>query len=231
MSTDNTFVRTMAVQATQASVQVLAFSAFSNAIGMLMSATSMTELPKHSKATEAGIKDLRHAFGNSIVDAALKKVGANDDIVSIAQAVNDEFLAALGKQYSPEEVSTALNACPPGDMRCVISVVKSIHEGHGGSFEQLTNSSSTTQESSTQTKKITYIQSTGGTSKIRGRHAGRKVKDMKTGIVYDSLAAAGRALAPEYKKSKDLPFLGFVISKDANGKLGMNNKTGRLQYI
>jgi hypothetical protein len=182
MSTENSNVKSMAVVAAQAAVTALSFSAFSSAIGTLMASTPMAELPSKSKATKTGLQDLRAQFGNELVDRALRAAGPNDDILSIAEAVDAAFQESLHARFTDFEVNTALNACPPGDMRCVWEVAQALHSK---------GVKPTTVPEKTQVIAAVAAEvSIKKRSKNAGPQIGKQTIDTRTGLVYKSLAQA-----------------------------------------
>jgi len=210
-------VKALAVQAAQAAVTALSFSAFSSALGTLISSTSMVELPSKSKATLVGIQDLKIQFGNELVDRALKAAGPNDDIVSIAEAVDEQFQLSLHARFTDFEVKTALNACPPGDMRCVWEVSQALHNK---GVTPVTAPAVTTQVADS-----AAVVSVKTRSKNAGAHKGTPSIDTKTGIVYASLAKAVKGSGETAGYDPKSSFFEYKVQKATGGP------TGRFQAL
>jgi hypothetical protein len=214
MSTENSNVKSMAVVAAQAAVTALSFSAFSSAIGTLMASTPMAELPSKSKATKTGLQDLRAQFGNELVDRALRAAGPNDDILSIAEAVDAAFQESLHARFTDFEVNTALNACPPGDMRCVWEVAQALHSK---------GVKPTTVPEKTQVIAAVAAEvSIKKRSKNAGPQIGKQTIDTRTGLVYKSLAQAVKQTNgfAEYGVNPKVSFGEFKVQRLSGGKTG-----------
>lgn len=209
MST-NEQVKTVAVISAQALVTAFQFSAFAQAIGMLMAGTSMTVAPRQSYASPKAILDLRASFGNDIVDKALKDAGPNADIVSIAEAVDQEFNRYLRTRFTDFEVTTAIQKCPPGDLRCVIEVANALHKKGVTATSPVAQTEAVTTTAAVAAKKK---------NALAGPHKGRPMKDLVTGVTYRSLAQAAKALAPIYGVDTSKGFYEYKVLQAAKDRL------------
>ena len=190
--------RVMLAQAVNGMVYAAVFSTFAHALGILMAAAPLTAAPEKTKATKKGIADLRSSYGNDIIDKALKVAADKDDVVSIAKAVEKVTVEKLTEEYGEWNAQSAISACPPGDLRCVIEVSKALNE------RGLKPGSSPV--------KITQAKEHGVG---RGKQKAKPVVDTKTGTRYKSKSAAGMAVAAEYGLDPANTFVWYeVIKKD-----------------
>jgi len=184
----------MTAQAIQALVSVAAVSMFAQAIGIVIAASAVPvtlEVP----VTKRAIDDLKSAFGASIVSKAIDQVGS-DDILALAQKVEDLYVADMRKKYGDWETVTGITQAPAGDMRAANEIAKALYE------KRVTAQSAP--------KKISEAVSTG---KRRGRQVAQPVKDTKTGIEYGSKARAGMAVAAEYGLDPMNHFIWYEVIK------------------
>jgi hypothetical protein len=198
-------VRSMAQVTTEAVVTALSFSALAQAMGILISGTSMSVAPRQSKATRQGIIDLRQAFGNEVVDKALKDAGSDADIVSISEAVDQEFNRYLRSKYTEFEVATAINTCPAGDLRCVYEVANRLHN------KGVTAASPPAQIVGVSAVGVQIAEKKKST--LAGPHAGKKIYDRLTKTTYPSRAAAARAVKTELGLDDTKSFWEFKIEE------------------
>lgn len=184
-------------------IGVMTVSIFASALGMLTATAVTMPIAAGVGATDAGIDDLRMAFGSDIVNQAVKNVGSGD-IILLAEEVERLTVEDMRKKYGDKNTVTAIASAPPGDLRAAREIARSL-SGQG-----------ITPASSPQKAESALI-----VAKKRGRQKAQPVKDTKTGIVYGAKNAAGMAVASEYGLSSIKPdgkpntFIWYeVIKKD-----------------
>jgi len=180
----------------QAITVALAVSVMATALGMLAATAAV---PAGIPAVDKGIKDLRLTFGTDLVNLAIKNVG-RDDILILAKEVGSLYTDRMRKRYGDWQVTSALAAAPPGDLRTANEIAASLAAG-----------------------KVTVLSSPddkekaaeAGKKKAKVKRVAQPVKDTKTGIEYGSKAKAGMAVAAEYGLDSKNHFVWYeVIKKD-----------------
>jgi len=170
---------TMQQQINAMAVQAAAYSAYAAAMGIAISTMGMAlDVPVHPDV----IRDLRHAFGTRIVDAAIKTVGT-ENVHALAKEINRLFEEDLRKRYGDHIATTALAAAPPGEMQKVEDIAR-ILSGKG--ITPATPPAVQTQATETAKRRAAR------------KHPAKPLKDTKTGIVYPSMHKAYVAVAREY---------------------------------
>jgi hypothetical protein len=209
MTTSQQQVTAMTTIAVQGMVTVMTVSIFANALGMLAATSPVISTQAGVKASDAGIIDMRNAFGNALVDKAIKNVG-RDDILTLAREVERLVVNEMNKQYGSVATTAALSAASPGDLRQARELAKLL-SGHAGPVSGL--SAGHKFETASVPEQVVAIQQT--LKKPRVKRAAQPVKDTKTGIVYSSKAKAGMAVAAEYGLDSKNHFIWYeVIKKD-----------------
>lgn len=189
-----TMVANMSVL-TQAVVTVMTVNLFASALGILLAATTMEAVPKETKATKKGLASLREAFGESVVERAVKEVGT-DDIVALAMKVEELVRADMVIQYGEWATNTALASAPPGDLRAAKDIARVL-----------------SQQGATPATPADKIEKLAETGRKKARAAARPVVDTKTKIQYKSESAAGKAVAAEYGLDPDDHWAWYKILK------------------
>ena len=110
---------------TQGMVSVMVVNVFASAIGMLAATSTVMPIAAGVKATDAGITDMKQAFGMQIVTNAIKNVGS-DDIILLAQEVERLVVADMRKEYGDENTVTAIEGAFPGDLRAARAMAKAL---------------------------------------------------------------------------------------------------------
>ncbi len=180
----------------QAATGALMVSVMATALGMLAATAAV---PAGIPAVDKGIKDLRLTFGTDLVNLAIKNVG-RDDILILAKEVGNLYTDRMRKKYGDWQVTSALAAAPPGDLRTANEIAASL------AGQNVTASSTI--------GTIEKVLETGK-KKARGKRVAQPVKDTKTGITYGSKASAGMAVAAEYGFDPKNHFVWYeVLKKD-----------------
>jgi len=178
-------------------VSVMMVSIFSQALGIMMAGGTLGMAPIKQIPTDKAIQELKRTYGAGPVDKAIDLMGKDADIVDIARSVDMFVWDELAEKYGMYAVETAKANAELPDFRAVKAMVVSIH-------------AQGLKESSSHEKKEKVIKS----SKLRGRSAAKAVVDTKTGIRYNSLGAAGRAVAAEYGLDPTNSFVHYAIVKE-----------------
>lgn len=197
MSTGN--ITTTLQVAAQGMTYAMVVSVFANAMGMMLAAAPVMPLAAGVAVPDAGIADLRQAFGSDIVNRAIKNVG-RDDIITLAHEVERLVVAQMKKQYGDVNTKAALNAAPPGELSFAREIAKSL----SGLPSQVRVVTLKAMEDPVAPRTAQTQQTVDRVVK-KGRQAAQPVKDTKTGAVYHSKASAGMAVAPEYGLSATKP--------------------------
>jgi len=177
----------------------MAVSIFANAIGMMAATATVMPIAAGTPVSDAGINDLRQSFGSDIVNKAIKNVG-RDDILVLAHEVERLVIAQMRKQYGDANTTAALNAAPPGELDFAREVARRL--AGMPSKVQVVTIEALEKPAAAQTPQE---QKTADAVKSRGKQAAQPVKDTKTGIVYQSKASAGMAVAADYGLSATKP--------------------------
>jgi len=168
-------------------VGAMTIGIFASALGM-MTATAVTmPIAAGIKATDAGINDMKMAFGADIVIKAVKNVGSGD-IIMLATEVERLVIADMRKKYGNQNADTAIAAAPPGDLRAARAIAQAL-AGQG----------------ITPTTPPVKAEKALDVAKKRGKQASQPVKDTKTGTIYPAKNKAGMAVAAEYGLSAFKP--------------------------
>lgn len=165
--------------AVQTMVTALTVSVVASALGMLIVASGIAEVPV-IPATKKGLTSLREAFGSSIVNKAIKNVGT-ENIVLLAVEVDRLVHEDMEKQYGHWATETALRETRPGDLLAAREVAAAL-----------------SRREVTPTSPSAKVERAVTEGKARGRAKARPVTDTKTGTKYPSEYAAGKAVAAEY---------------------------------
>jgi len=181
---------------TTAMVGVMTVSIFSQALGIMMAEGALGMAPIKQVPTDKAIQELKKTYGAGPVNKATELMGKDADIVDIARSVDMFVWDELAEKYGMYAVDTAKANSELPDFRAVKAMVVSI-------------SAQGLNESSTSAKKDAVIKK----SKLRGRSAAKAVVDTQTGIRYNSLGAAGRAVAAEYGLDPANAFVYYAIVK------------------
>ncbi len=182
---------------TQAVTGVLTVSIMANALGMLLAASEGLPIGTQIAATSKGIDDLKSAYGQGVVSKAVSEVGS-DDIMLLAARVDELYVDSMVKKYGTWATEQGLATAPAGDVRAANEIAA-----------VLANRGVT--PASTPEKKERAV--TEG--KRRGRRVAQPVKDTNTGIVYQSKAKAGMAVAAEYGLDSKNHFVWYEVIKQS----------------
>ncbi len=195
-SNPNTTVRAAADSMVTVMVYAAVLNVAASALGMLAIGAA---IPAGIPAVDKGIRDLKLTFGTDLVNLAIKNVG-KEDILILAGEVGDLYTDRMRKQYGDWQVTSALSAAPPGELRTANEIAATL------AGQKIT-------EASVPDVKAKAVES--GKKKARGRRVAQPVKDTKTGVVYESKAKAGMAVAAEYGFDSKNHFVWYeVIKKD-----------------
>jgi hypothetical protein len=158
----------------------LSLSVFAQALGLMVAAGGFAVAPVEMSVSDPAVKELRKAYGDSLVSKAIEDVGT-DDAISLAIRVEHYVHEDLIKKYGEWAANIAIEAAPPGDLRTAREIAQSL------------SSRGVTQTSSA-VEKVHAV----AAGKMRGRSKAEPVRDTQTGIQYQSKYAAGKAVAHEY---------------------------------
>lgn len=204
MSTQSTLSSTEVFQvATNAMVTIMTLNIFAGALGTIIASTpgAMGVTPRKLKAGDPAVAELKKAYGDLVVNRAIADV-TDSDAIKLAERVQFYIYQDLKQTYGTWAAERAIEGAPPGDMRMAIEIARSLQQ------------SGVTQESPV-VEKVKAI----ARGKLRGRSKAIPVRDTKTGIIYRSESAAGKALAQEFGTPITNTYAYYKIIKDAPGRL------------
>ena len=190
MST-NTSTQISVQQITSFAVNAMAVSILAEFMSMAIASMGAGALSPGTQATEKMVQDMRNRFGEDVVNAAIVQVGL-DDIPSLGKKIEELYIARMKRDYGSWQTDIALEYSEPGDLAGANEIAKSLKER--GAFKY-----------SSKIKDAVKI------GKRRGRQKAKPVKDTKTGIVYQSHARAGMAVAAEYGLDNTNHFIWYVV--------------------
>ena len=190
-------------------VQAAAYSAYATALGV---AISTMGLALETGPGETVMSDLRHAFGSSIVNQAVKNVGS-DNMRILAEEINKLFEDDLRTRYGDYIANTALLAAPPGETKKVEDIAR-VLAGRG-------------------ITETTPAPVAAHTTEVAKRKAARRrpaqaLRDNKTGVVYKSLHAGYVAVAGEYGMDPKDSWGIYAVMKEDPGRF---SKVGMDEYV
>jgi len=202
-----TTVNTQQVLA-QAMVSVMTVSIMASAMGVMMGAvgaSAYTVKPSELKGTNAAVKDLKLAFGEKIVNQAVKNVGV-DSMLALAKEVERLVIEDMYQQYGKGATDAALKAAVPGDIMSAREIAATLAgRGYGRGAP------------SAPPREIPapVMENAKEVAKKRVKQKAKPVLDTKTGIQYKSKSSAGMSVAAEYGLDSTDTFIWYeVIKKD-----------------
>jgi hypothetical protein len=180
----------------QSVVSVMELSIFSTSLGMMITAAGMRPKPG-TQITDAGVRMLSQVYGSDLVVQALDIVPSRD-MVTLAKTLDQLVYNGMVKKYGEWAAKKAVISAVPGDIKGAEEIARSLTQG------KVTEGSPTaTQEQAVKR------------GRMRGRSKAKKVKDTKTGKVYDSMYQAGKDLAREYGLSPMNTYAYYsIVQKD-----------------
>lgn len=164
----------------QGMMNVMALNIFATAVGLIVAATGLEVAPAMLKAGDPAVEALREAFGDEIVGKALTDV-PEAEAIKLAERVEFYVHQDLRKRYGDWAADIAIRSAPPGDLRTARIIARDLSERSVGPESPI----------AVKAKVI-------ATGRMKGRSKAKPQRDTKTGIVYSSEYAAGKAVAAEY---------------------------------
>lgn len=196
---------------TNAAVEVMAFSFFAQALGMMAATAIPGKALSKQKPADRAIADMQETFGKNIVDRAIS-MSKTDDIYDIARNVDILMVEDMVNKYGEWQTDLALQTAPPGDMKRAYEIAKSLGQKH-------VTPASTPQQVSNAVNRGIYV----------GKSKGKKVVDTWTGRTYQSEYKAGLDLAAEFGEPAG-KHTWFAIVRKINKDPKYAHMKGRLKY-
>ncbi len=191
-----TSLQTTVNQVLPAMVTVMTVNMIACALGALAVGAA---IPAGVPATDKGIRELKKMFGDDIVTLAIKNVDRTD-IILLAKEVESLYTNRMRKKYGDFATSQALASAPPGEIRVANEIAATL------AGQKVTESSSTV---------IVSAATETGKKRARGKRVAQPQKDTTTGIVYESKAKAGMAVATEYGLEPTNHFAWYEVIKQS----------------
>lgn len=189
----------VAVQALNSAVTMLALNSIIASLNTLVPTAVLEPATKKLMATDTGIAVLKTMFGTSIVDKAIEQAGSRDAVV-IAQKVDQLVTELLVSKFGKYAADLAIASAPEGDLSKAIIIAQGLAAAH------------VTPATPPETAQP-VVQKAVKKGLISGPP--QKIKDLKTGIVYHSIYALGKAVGPEFGIDTTKSTCGYaVMNKD-----------------
>jgi len=183
-------------------VNVMAFSVFASALGQMAATATLTAALSGQQPSEQSLQELRDMYGANIVNQAIA-MSPTKDIVDIARNVDYLVIEDMTKRYGEWATNIALQSAQPGNLAEAREIAQ-----HMSKMGVRPMSSPYEVSAAVNEGKASYEAKAplfGGRSRTPV-----KVKDLRTGIVYHSLTACGKALYPEYaQRLRDRGVFGY----------------------
>lgn len=202
----------------QAMVGAMAVSIMASAMGVMMGAVGASAFevkPSELKGTQVAVRDLKLAFGGTIVDQAVKNVGV-ESMLALAKEVERLVIEDMYQRYGKSATDSALKAAVPGDVQSAREIAATLaSRGYGKAAPP-------------REIPAPVMENAKEVAKKRVKMKAKPVLDTKTGVQYKSKASAGMAVAAEYGLDPTNTFIWYeVIKKDPNRfkEIGMLSQT------
>ena len=191
---------------TQAIVGVMTVNIMASAMGIMMGtmgASAYTTVPSELKGTQAAVRELRLAFGGNVVNRAVKNVGT-DSMLTLAQETERLIVEDMNTKYGTLATEAALAAASPGNVAEAKEIANTLARKGIKAENWKTWLDTAPIEQKEQVVKKAKMKSTSR----------KPVRDLRTGIVYKSHSAVGKALAAEYGQDPNNTFAWYAILKE-----------------
>ena len=207
----------------QAMVSVMTVSVMSVAIGIAIAAMgpeALTLPPSERKGTAKALTDLKITFGADLVSKAAKDVGT-DDIITLCKEIERVYIERMEEKYGKYATKVALSTAIPGDLSSANEIALALSRRGYGKFAAPANAPAP----------ITVLAAATREGTTKAKKKAKPTKDIKTGIVYRSKAAAGMAVAAEYGLDPTETFIYYEIMKRDPGRLVPATREEYEKYI
>lgn len=190
---------------TQALVGAMTVNIMATVVGIMMASVGVSAFevpPAELKGTQVMVRDLKLAFGENIVDQAVKNVGV-ESALALAREVERLVIEEMYEKYGRSATDSALGAAIPGDILSAREIAATLAvRGYGRTAPP-------------SVVPAPVMQSAVQVAKKKIKQKAKPVLDTKTNIQYRSKAAAGMSVAAEYGLDPTNTFIWYeVIKKD-----------------